>query len=386
MTGDASATVATIDVLVPAPESVDVTSAFSAPAMKMLGAPGACSRASYSGETILASDAVKRTDSVPGLLSIIIPCYNAGRWLREAINSALAQTYPSIEIIVVDDGSTNESISVARSYGERVLTLTTENRGASAARNLGFAHSRGEYIQYLDADDYLLPDKCERHIAHLAFTGYDIVYGDWRYEYWPPASSVYYEDHISTYPDDFLLSFIGGWWIALHAFLYRASVIELTGGWNETIGPLDDREFGLRIALLGSSITYCPGISCVYRRHSSASLSQRSQLTNLRSEVLILASVEAALRAEGRLSPSYATALAQSYFHAARSYFAIDHTECRHLLGHAQELSPGFRPRESRMFQLAHATLGFEPTERLARATRILRSRHMTRSARRLIP
>ena len=89
------------------------------------------------------------------LVSIVIPCYNAERYVGEAIESALDQTYPHKEVIVIDDGSTDSSLEVIRSFGNHLRWETAPNRGGSAARNRGLELARGELIQFLDADDLL---------------------------------------------------------------------------------------------------------------------------------------------------------------------------------------------------------------------------------------
>src|SRR2546421_11836378 len=117
------------------------------------------------------------------LASIIIPCYNAERWVAEAIRSALDQTYAPIEVIVIDDGSTDKSLEVIKSFGNMIRWESGPNRGGSHARNRGFESSSGKYIQFLDADDYLLSQKIETQVAFLEKTGADVVYGDWRYKW-----------------------------------------------------------------------------------------------------------------------------------------------------------------------------------------------------------
>lgn len=102
------------------------------------------------------------------LASVVINNYNYGRFLGEAIDSALAQTYPNVEVIVVDDGSTDESRDVIASYGDRVDAILTDNRGQPAALNTGFAASRGRVVCFLDADDVLQPRAIE--LAHVALT------------------------------------------------------------------------------------------------------------------------------------------------------------------------------------------------------------------------
>ena len=98
-------------------------------------------------------------------VSVIIPNYNYSQYLREAIDSVLAQTYAEIEIIVVDDGSTDNSREVLESYGDRITAIFQENAGVSAARNNGVSESHGEYIAFLDADDAWFPTKIERELA-----------------------------------------------------------------------------------------------------------------------------------------------------------------------------------------------------------------------------
>src|ERR1700734_3340325 len=93
------------------------------------------------------------------LVSILIPCFNAKQWIAQAIESALQQTWPEKEVIVVDDGSTDGSLGVIKRFEGRVRWETGPNRGGNQARNRLLELARGEWLQYLDADDYLLPDK-----------------------------------------------------------------------------------------------------------------------------------------------------------------------------------------------------------------------------------
>lgn len=95
-------------------------------------------------------------------VSIIIDNYNYGRFLREAIDSALAQTYGALEVIVVDDGSTDDSLAIIRAYGDRIIPVLQQNGGQAAAFNAGFTRSRGDLIIFLDADDVLRPDVVQR--------------------------------------------------------------------------------------------------------------------------------------------------------------------------------------------------------------------------------
>src|SRR5215813_6146334 len=100
-------------------------------------------------------------------VSILIPCFNAERWIAQAIESGLAQTYEEKEVIVIDDGSRDGSLEVIKSFGDRIRWETGPNCGGNAARNRLLQLARGRWLQYLDADDYLLPTKLERQVAFL---------------------------------------------------------------------------------------------------------------------------------------------------------------------------------------------------------------------------
>src|SRR5579863_1910517 len=101
-------------------------------------------------------------------VSILIPAYNAEKWIADTLRSAIAQTWSWKEIIVVDDGSTDGTVEVARRFAsKRVAVVSKENRGAAAARNDALRLCQGDYIQWLDADDILAPDKIERQLTAL---------------------------------------------------------------------------------------------------------------------------------------------------------------------------------------------------------------------------
>jgi len=109
---------------------------------------------------------------MPNLVSILIPAFDAGKWIRGTIESALGQTWGNKEIIIVDDGSSDNTLSVMKEYESKsVRIITQENRGASAARNKALEFAQGDYIQWLDADDLLEPNKIKRQIDALGSIG-----------------------------------------------------------------------------------------------------------------------------------------------------------------------------------------------------------------------
>jgi glycosyltransferase involved in cell wall biosynthesis len=113
------------------------------------------------------------------VISVVIPSYNAARWLGASLDSILAQTLPPGEVVVVDDGSVDDTAAVLRTYGDRVRVVQGDHGGLAAARNLGLTVARGDWIAFHDADDVALPDRLARLEAHLARTpGAEAVFAD----------------------------------------------------------------------------------------------------------------------------------------------------------------------------------------------------------------
>jgi Glycosyltransferases, probably involved in cell wall biogenesis len=311
------------------------------------------------------------------LVSVIIPCYNAERWIDEAIQSALNQTYSPVEVIVVDDGSSDGSWKKIQEFGSRVIAETGPNRGGSAARNRGFVLSRGDYIQFLDADDYLLPKKIPRQVAFLKASGADVVYGDWRHEHFlPDGSSQLEEIAVSGAQGDVLGALLSGWWVAPAALLFRRHVLEKTGGWDESLAAAQDRDLFISIAMTDAKIAYQPGCYAIYRRYGHDTVSTGSRMRWLDNHCRVLDKAAAALNAAGRMKSEYRRALASSYFHLARNYFDRDQKKYRETMEKVLMLEPKFQPRESAIYGLAKRMFGFSAAESLASWKRRLRARY----------
>jgi len=181
------------------------------------------------------------------LVSVIIPCYNQGHFLGEAIESVLVQTHPHIEIIVVDDGSTDNTAEVAAGY-PGVQCIRQSNRGLSAARNTGMWHSGGDYLVFLDADDRLLPDAVEAGLSCLnAHPDCAFVSGHHRYiKADGTLLREFPQEHIRG---NHYLSLLQGNYIGMHAtVMYRRALLESIGGFNETLAACEDYELYLRMA------------------------------------------------------------------------------------------------------------------------------------------
>jgi glycosyltransferase involved in cell wall biosynthesis len=236
------------------------------------------------------------------LVSIIIPLYNAEKHIAETVESALNQTWPNKEIIIINDSSTDNSLAIANKYAnENVKVFTQENKGASAARNYGLREAKGEYIQFLDADDLLSPDKIEGQMnclngseTHLALCrvvhfddGEDCRKSDLKDDDW------FCKD--SNDPVDFLLKLYAGdevmpgygSMIQPNSWLTPRVLIEKAGMWNEFRCPDDDGEFFCRVILASEGIKYSTQGTNYYRKHKhNNTLSAQKSLSAYESMLL----------------------------------------------------------------------------------------------------
>jgi glycosyltransferase involved in cell wall biosynthesis len=221
-------------------------------------------------------------------VSIIIPCHNAAPWLAATLESALAQTWPEKEILLVDDGSTDGSLAVARTFEPRgVRVLAQPNLGAAAARNAGLAAAHGDYIQFLDADDLLAPDKISVQMARLlAFPPRCVASGAWTRFVRVPGEAPFISE--PTWQDlsglEFLLlHYEGGWMMQPAAWLCPRSLLDEAGPWNERLTLNDDGEYFGRVMLAAAGILFCAAARSYYRSGLRGSLSRRKDVAALRS-------------------------------------------------------------------------------------------------------
>jgi len=214
------------------------------------------------------------------LVSIIIPVYNAADTLEETILCALAQTWKNKELIIVNDGSTDNSIVIAKKYeSECVKVFSQINNGASSARNMGIEKSQGIFIQFLDADDLIDRSKIENQLMVLKDIENAVAYG--------PFAKFVSSDDLSSSTNSYLSSdyksgrqFLydlyggntgsnhPGGMIPLHCWLVPRNIIEKSGNWNEELSVDDDGEFFCRVLLQVDAIKYVDAAKSYYRYHS----------------------------------------------------------------------------------------------------------------------
>lgn len=227
------------------------------------------------------------------LVSILVPAFDAAPWIGETLASALAQTHPRCEIIVIDDGSRDNTLAVARAIAARhpgrIRVESQANAGASAARNHALRLSRGDFIQYLDADDLLSPRKIELQLARLAAAPAGaLATCRWGRFETDPAAARFVDD--AVYRDFFPLA-----WLLLHvgagammhpaAWLLPRSLADRVGPWDESLSLNDDGEYFARVVLASACLASVASPDCTtyYRSGLADSLSRRRSLRALAS-------------------------------------------------------------------------------------------------------
>ncbi len=307
--------------------------------------------------------------SVP-LVSIIIPCYNAARWLGETLDSAFAQTWPNKEIILVDDGSTDDSLAIAHRYEPRELRILTQpNRGAAAARNTGLSAARGEFIQFLDSDDLLAPDKIAQQLPLFVDGNRSrLSSSTWARFDSDPTRSV--AQPMPNWRDltgvEFLqLHFETGGMMQPAAWLAPRTLLDRAGPWNESLSLNDDGEYFARAMLAAESILFCPAARTYYRSNIPGSLSSRKDRRALESLYRSIDLTLAALLAADR-SPRTLAAAAHAWKWIAFELYPGTPELSRRAEKHSRQLGGSRRPFPgSGRFQLAARFLGWRLARRL---------------------
>jgi glycosyltransferase involved in cell wall biosynthesis len=204
-------------------------------------------------------------------VSVIIPCYNQGQFLAEAIDSALAQTYAYVEVIVVNDGSTDCTADVCKHYAGRIKYVEQANRGRSAARNHGVRISCGDWLQFLDADDLLHRRKLEWQMQDIVESGASVGTSCTAYY----RKSVFDEIVWCQYPGHIQNMFLALADLSLsppllmHAVIVRRDAFNKSGGFLDDWSMAEDRMLFVQLIADGNVFCFSPVVGAFYRQHQS---------------------------------------------------------------------------------------------------------------------
>jgi glycosyltransferase involved in cell wall biosynthesis len=213
------------------------------------------------------------------LVSILIPAYNAQKWIADSIQSARDQTWPNKEIIVVDDGSRDRTLPIARQFTSKVISVVTqENQGAAAARNRALELCQGDYIQWLDADDVLAPDKIERQmeVAERCQSKLTLLSSAWGYFFYRRSRATFTPSPLwnDLSPVEWLTrKWEGNWHMQTATWLVSRKLTDTAGPWDTRLLGDDDGEYFARVINASDAIQFIPQSRVYYRITSSARLS-----------------------------------------------------------------------------------------------------------------
>lgn len=230
-----------------------------------------------------------RPEPISGLASVIIPAYNAAAYVAEAVDSVLAQDYPEVEIVVVNDGSKDNTLEVLRGYGDRIRVIDQANAGPPKARNAGLAAVRGEFVAFLDADDIWLPGKLSTQIAHLqAHPDVGTVFTRWHV--WPAdADGVFRIPEVAPVPRPGVgvVADRSGWMytrlllechLLTTTVMLRTSLVRSIGDFDIALYNGDDYDYWLR----ASRVAKVDKLDCVgaHYRVVQGSVSRKARPVN----------------------------------------------------------------------------------------------------------
>jgi glycosyltransferase involved in cell wall biosynthesis len=211
-------------------------------------------------------------------ISVVIPNFNRETLVGETIANLLAQTLPPHEIIVVDDGSTDHSVAVIRSFGDKVKLLRQANQGPGAARNAGLKEASGEFIQFQDSDDLYSRNKLEAQARLLEQTGADIAFSPWAKMRFT-GRHVTLEDHVlqQAMPSEKISLpcwMMRGWSTVFQTLLFRRSFLDKVGDYRTDLMPSEDTELCFRILTSAPKVAFTPGALTLYRVHDVNKITQ----------------------------------------------------------------------------------------------------------------
>ncbi len=298
-------------------------------------------------------------------VSIVIPAWNSSRTLRDTIESALDQR-SDCEIILVDDGSTDDTLAIAKSFGAHVTCLTGENAGVAVARNRGYAAAIGQWIQFLDADDLLTQDTIETRLdvmrtrnADVAVTAWQEFHGDWRENENAPAREANWQRFER---EGAAVACATSFWAPPAAILYRREVIERVGGFLRRVSPIEDARFLFDAANSGFKIERVEQLGARYRVLPD-SFSRRDPAAFALAVLKNAVEIESAWLGQRLLDEPHKAALVEIYDGAACALFRCKRPEFHTAIAKVRAL--GGKPgRYSRCADIATSVIGMNTARR----------------------
>lgn len=306
-------------------------------------------------------------------VSILIPVHNAGDWLEPALESAVNQTWPNREIIAIDDGSTDGSAERLRAWQNRIRVKCRGNRGGNPTRNELLELATGTWVQFLDADDYLLPEKIQTQMAVAeAHPGAVMLYSPLVIEYHGPdgPSREIWNPHRSDGQHDPWTYHLGWKLTQTGGALFRREVLQQAGGWDEAQPCCQDNGVFFRMLKTGRPILRSPLAEAVYRRFEKGSVSTSNKPRLVREIFRLLDEGESWLREHNQLTPERLQAANQMRFNMARKDWRNNRRRSLEIMARIRQSDPRFfpdpGPEAPAAYRLCYRLLGFSGAEQIA--------------------
>ncbi len=308
-------------------------------------------------------------------VSILIPCYNAEKWIKQAIESALNQTYPHKEVIVIDDGSTDNSLEIIKSFGDRIIWEVGENRGGNVARNRLLELSTGEWLQYLDSDDYLLPDKVAKQVQFLVENpDTDIVYSPSILQHHTQEKVTQAILPIPEPHDPWIL--LARWYLPQTGSpLWRKQAIVDVGGWKADQSCCQEHELYLRLLIDQKRFRYYKKAASIYRQWSEQTVCKKSKPETYRRRLEVIDRIEQYLEETNQLTKPRQNAINQARFECARIIWLTDKEWAKKIISQIRQRDFNFIPQGNfapEIYRLMYKVFGFNFAETVAAMKRTL--------------
>jgi glycosyltransferase involved in cell wall biosynthesis len=293
-----------------------------------------------------------------GLVSVIIPTFNRGNLLIEAINSVFDQNYRPIECIVVDDGSTDDTMKLLKqldftnSVNFCLRIIQQSNGGSQLARNNGILESKGEFIQFLDSDDLLECNKLKNQVMYLNVNlEIDGVYGDWS------KGTIRNNKFIkAVWNDDLIFEFLTGRSVVNFSFLMRRSLVLGIGLWDVKVKRNQEIDYHLRGLILGYRYSYLSGNTGLWREHDGPRIFNVSKCEDV---VNFYNKWEFILRSRNAWNSELQNGIINNYIWFLNAYKTLNNQQLKVILKEIQFLNPEYPIFTTKVFKTVSCFFGF---------------------------
>lgn len=304
------------------------------------------------------------------LVSVIIPCFNAEKFIGETLESVMNQTYQEIEVIVVDDGSTDASGDILRSFQGSIRIEFLKHQGVSQARNHGIRLATGSFIQYLDADDLLTTDSLALKVKAAKENNSDVVYGYWQRLVEDKTGQFQKSEIVNrtledVHPDPEIAT-MTDFWAPPAALLYSRKIVDKIGSWNETLPVIQDARYLQDAALHKAKFSHVSQVTAYYREHRTGSLSKRNPRAFVQDCFLNATQAHGWWQEHGGITSDRKKALLQVYGYVARASFELNPELFEHAYRELISFEPGYIPPGPPVLRYLSRLIGYRRAEYVA--------------------